>query len=584
VKNSNKNIILVIGLTLVGLLLFLFIAGFRFFFVSTPSMGQTAPVGSLIISYPKDNYQQGDIVSFYRADKVYTHRIVGVTKDGKFITRGDLNQVDDSLPLSHNNIIGSTVFIGKYMGWVWRGLPMLVIGFFISFVISVYKKVKESWKWTIRIIGGAITVVITTFILNPWLRVEMLDYMPSNNGKNVEMRVVNTGIFPIRDEDGGRFYAGEVRKINLYEVDTQGRFVYIPRPALGLVGTILVLIWCLLPTLLAMTVKLPLDDEEFLYKSEARNLESEKRKNMILFTLVLFISVVMLILQISSLAAFATVVKNSTNTSRSNDFFKCQDYASLKTPLSLNPYLSYGFDSANAIRYDLSGNDRFGTNFGQFKGDNANLDGCVRDLGGRATIFSANNKTCVINDGTTVRPGWSGDVQNPNPVPIASPNNFTLSLWFKTDNKNSNGKMIGFGSRFTNSDTIAETNDRNIYLDKYGRIVFGIYPGTVQYIASPAGVNYADNKWHYVAVSFSSTSGAVLYIDGVKSAESTTMKTADNFNGYWKIGCGQLTSWRNGDGTVFQGGRYFTGRMRFVAVYHSALTEQQIKAQYFSGK
>ena len=68
-----------------GLLLFLFIAGFRFFFVSTPSMGQTAPVGSLIISYPKDNYQQGDIVSFYRADKVYTHRIVGVTKDGKFI-------------------------------------------------------------------------------------------------------------------------------------------------------------------------------------------------------------------------------------------------------------------------------------------------------------------------------------------------------------------------------------------------------------------------------------------------------------------------------------------------------------------
>ena len=127
-----------------GLLLFLFIAGFRFFFVSTPSMGQTAPVGSLIISYPKDNYQQDDIVSFYRGDKVYTHRIVNVTKDGKFITRGDLNQVDDSLPLSHNNIIGSTVFIGKYMGWIWRGLPILAIGFFISFVISVHNKVKES--------------------------------------------------------------------------------------------------------------------------------------------------------------------------------------------------------------------------------------------------------------------------------------------------------------------------------------------------------------------------------------------------------------------------------------------------------
>ena len=69
------------GVAAIAVILFLS-SGFRLFAILTPSMGQTAPVGTLVVSHSADSYQTGDIISFERISRVYTHRIVAIGPDG----------------------------------------------------------------------------------------------------------------------------------------------------------------------------------------------------------------------------------------------------------------------------------------------------------------------------------------------------------------------------------------------------------------------------------------------------------------------------------------------------------------------
>ena len=39
-------------------------SGLRFYTVMTPSMGQTAPVGTLVVTRPADTYQVGEIITY----------------------------------------------------------------------------------------------------------------------------------------------------------------------------------------------------------------------------------------------------------------------------------------------------------------------------------------------------------------------------------------------------------------------------------------------------------------------------------------------------------------------------------------
>lgn len=76
----------------------------------SPSMGQTAPVGSLAIVKAQSEYYEQDIITFYRGTRVYTHRIVG-RKEGKYVTKGDINKVPDSILVSRSDIIGKTLVL-----------------------------------------------------------------------------------------------------------------------------------------------------------------------------------------------------------------------------------------------------------------------------------------------------------------------------------------------------------------------------------------------------------------------------------------------------------------------------------------
>lgn len=546
---------------MVGLLLGSFLLGYRFFFIETPSMGTTAPVGSLVISKDKNQYSKDDIISFYRSGKIYTHRIIEENRDGTFKTKGDLNDFADSLPVEKYNIIGSAVFIGKYIGWIWRALPILTIGLIIVYLISCIKRIDEPWRWPIRLIGYSVVVMIATFILNPWMRVQMLGYAP-NTEKGANMRIVNTGIFPIRDEKGGRFFAGETNTVHLTEIDDQGRFVYIPRPSLGFWGMVLVALWCLIPLIVALMVDIP--DSRYVDELTPDQIAKEKRINFILFAAIIAISVLILVLQLSSLAAFTARISNSQNIARTNSYFTCgatqSHYAKPK------PTFAYQMNSIMASHNNLAGTDsqgraRNGQPRGNFTVDRAS-NICSRD-GGTPLVFNGAD-TCIADSSAR----------------LVSPTNFSLEAWFKTSKK-SNGKIMGFGNDPFTGDS---KNDRNLYIDKNGQIVFGLFYGSITFINSPAGRNYADNNWHHVIVSFSTTAGTSLYLDGQLVANSSSMTRAEDTTGYWKIGCGRLANWRHADNTRFDGPIHFTGSIRNAALYDTILTPFQVKEHYDIGK
>ncbi len=98
-------------------------------------------IGDMIIIKDTGDYKIGDVITFLQdGDTVpTTHRIIGYTDDG-FITKGDANNVKDTVPVARENVIGEVVGhypkLGKLTGWIksegWIyivcGLAILALG------------------------------------------------------------------------------------------------------------------------------------------------------------------------------------------------------------------------------------------------------------------------------------------------------------------------------------------------------------------------------------------------------------------------------------------------------------------------
>ena len=92
--------------------------------VETGSMEPSLHVGDYILvekTDPKD-LNEDDIISFYSdapdiKGKIVTHRIVGRTEDGKFITKGDSNTIADTYNADPEKLVGK--YIGKSRFFIW---------------------------------------------------------------------------------------------------------------------------------------------------------------------------------------------------------------------------------------------------------------------------------------------------------------------------------------------------------------------------------------------------------------------------------------------------------------------------------
>ena len=196
-------------------------------------------------------------------------------------------------------------------------------------------------------------------------------------------------------------------------------------------------------------------------------------------------------------------------------------------------------------------------------GNNITLaSGVTRGVAG--AITGDTDKATSFN-GTTAGTGASSTA-------IAGPNLFTMEAWVKTTTTKG-GKILGFGSAKTGNST---SYDRHLYMDNAGHILFGVYTGTSQTVASTA--KYNNGAWHHVAATLG-PNGMILLVDGVQVGQNPAVTSGQAYTGYWRVGGDNLNSW-----PAAPSSNYINATIDEVAIYPSVLSPATLAAHYTLGK
>lgn len=103
------------------------ILGYRLYIVDSGSMEPALPLNSLITVKERiaEQVEVGQILTFYGSDKItrVTHRVAEIGPNGDyFITKGDANNIEDAMPVTKENVIGTVSLTIPYLGYAFRFL------------------------------------------------------------------------------------------------------------------------------------------------------------------------------------------------------------------------------------------------------------------------------------------------------------------------------------------------------------------------------------------------------------------------------------------------------------------------------
>ncbi|WP_295852236.1 LamG-like jellyroll fold domain-containing protein [uncultured Microbacterium sp.] len=530
----------------------LWITGSRLFVVETPSMAEAAPVGSLVLTSPRTHYDVGDIVTYTQDDRTVTHRVVE-TSAGVIHTRGDLNGAADPWDVQPDQIIGAATLIAPGLGFFLKALPWLVLGAVVVEALARIRPHRFPWVWTVRLNGWAVVITALTLWLRPWFNMVLLDFRADDKGAGALMHVVNTGILPIL-VDATRLVSGQQATVLATHRSASGAYSLTPIPDPELPVRLLLIGLCLLPFIASLMIREP----DAIPEGGGR-VRPDRRARTILLPLAILtvLAVIALTSLTSTQAAFSASIRNAADTAGSAN----QNCRFAVTRIAAaNPSDAYAAFAMSATSQtsetDISGNGRTGT---WRKPPTASTSvGCRHDTPTRSVTFDGSQ--CLFVPG------------------IGNPQTFSIEAWFSTTTA-PNGKIVGFG---TDPEPSQENHwDRHIYIDATGRLVFGTFPDDFVVIATPAGVNYADGRWHAV-VGTLSRSGMQFYVDGnLVGTDGNTR--AQWYDGYWKFGCGKLTFWMDRTSPSNSTPAFFTGQIQYGAIYNRVLTATEVKNHWLSG-
>lgn len=200
--------------------------GGRWYAVTSPSMGETLPTGSFLVSAPTAvaEVADGDLITFRSpgSGTVFSHRVVAHTDTG-LTTRGDVNLADDAWTITDDDLIGKVIWHAPGLGWLLRGVPLLFVGLAVTWLLTL--AVRESRRYPLRIIGSTLTVAVVSWLLDPWVGLDRLTQTtPADGSKGVLLKVISTGLLPIEafEVDGdasAKLNNGEISTLHL----TQGK-------------------------------------------------------------------------------------------------------------------------------------------------------------------------------------------------------------------------------------------------------------------------------------------------------------------------------------------------------------------------
>jgi hypothetical protein len=183
--------------------------------VETPSMGTTAPVGTLVWLRPvdPDALRAGDIVSFHPPGRqdVYTHRITAVHGDGTFSTAGDLSG-PDAWTIPEGDVVGRAQWLWPGAGRAVEAAPILVLGGVLTWGVALLWRRQTA---SVVLVGAAATLAVAVVVFRPLTDAEQLAFVQVPGGARATY--VGTGLLPVRlvapGEDSVVLHPGEAGSV-----------------------------------------------------------------------------------------------------------------------------------------------------------------------------------------------------------------------------------------------------------------------------------------------------------------------------------------------------------------------------------
>jgi signal peptidase I len=178
--------------------------GGRWVRVETPSMGTTAPVGSLLWVEPVDfaTLRKGDLITFTPPDRgatTYTHLVRAVNDDGTVSTQGRIT-APDPWRIDRAHVVGKVVLVWPGVGWLVLAAPILVIGGLLV-ALTASRLRDADLRLPVAVVGGSVVLVVALVVHRPLTRAEQMSFVPVGNGARATY--VSTGLLPVRVRAAG---------------------------------------------------------------------------------------------------------------------------------------------------------------------------------------------------------------------------------------------------------------------------------------------------------------------------------------------------------------------------------------------
>ncbi len=246
-------------LCLTGLWLGWTVVGGHLYMISTPSMGTTAPRGSLLIVSPFEKGQSiktGELVVFKvpNSSSVYFHRVYRKLPNGKFETKGDLEVTSDPWTISIHDIIGVNPTVIPALGWLYKTIAWFLIGSSILIIGSFFISTLH-YRHSFYLIIPTILLVVPTLIYRPLINGYVLGTQYNNS--TLKVSVTNDGILPANFSvfNSGKIYIqpGDVKIIkysNIPQNNLNKEFTIKIQAALNWWEYLIVISLCSIPILI----------------------------------------------------------------------------------------------------------------------------------------------------------------------------------------------------------------------------------------------------------------------------------------------------------------------------------------------
>ncbi len=160
-----------------------------------------------------------------------------------------------------------------------------------------------------------------------------------------------------------------------------------------------------------------------------------------------------------------------------------------------------------------------------------------------------------------------------------SSDNFSYSLWFKTDKLPPDGNIVTLISRWLNANSEGTFFDLDYFVENPTLLIRSYFASNAEYLFTHT-IDFDSTLFHHVVASFNvSDNISHLYVDGKLVSEGfiAAGDAGGNQNSFLEIG-----RFRDGNGNLLP--RYFDGAIDEVGFWNRALTAEEVTMLYNDGK